>query len=71
MKLQTQFSISGPMRYFNLPHRRQTNAQMSLRIFYEKTNVQTNKKQDIFNVAANQILNWHIVYISFTTSEIS
>ena len=49
------------MRYFNLPHRRQMNAQMSLRIFYEKTNVQTNKKQDIFNVAANQILNWNIV----------
>ena len=71
MKLQTKFSISGPMRYFNLPHRRQTNAQTSLRIFYEKTNVQTNKKQDIFNVAANQILDWNIVYISFTTSEIS
>ena len=45
---------------------------MSLRIFYEKTNVQTSKKQDICNVAANQILNWHIyMYISFTTSEIS
>ena len=29
------------------------------------------KKHDIFNVAANQILNWHIVYISFTTNEIS
>ena len=57
-----------PCDIFNLPHRQQTNAQMSLRIFYEKTNVQTNKKQDIYNVAANQILNWHI-YISFTTSE--
>ena len=28
------------------------------------------KKQDVYNVAANQILNWHI-YILFTTSEIS
>ena len=37
---------------------------------YEKTNVQTNKKQDAYKVAANQILNWHI-YISFTKSEIS
>ena len=37
---------------------------------YEKTNVQTNKKQDVYKVAANQILNWHI-YISFTKSEIS
>ena len=45
---------------------------MSLRIFYENTNVQTSKNQDIYNVAANQILNWHIyMYISITTSEIS
>ena len=36
----------------------------------EKTNVQTNKKLYMYNVAANQILNWHL-YISFTTSKIS
>ena len=55
-----------PCDIFNLPHRRQTNAQMSLCIFYEKTNVQTIKKTRHLY----QTLNWHI-YISFTTSEIS
>ena len=70
MKLQTNYQYLDPCDIFNLLHRRQTNAQMSLRIFYEKANVQTDKKEEVYNIATNQIWNWHI-YISFTTSEIS